>query len=229
MTTFPSEDFKQVFGKFDAVNLPPASGRTVHSTLPNTTVAPASTYNTTCANLDSGFYVNADAHSNEKVLANLPLGSITYGPTHSWPENIITTLPLPCSPVVNLTPAQQKHIDQQREKVLEDQKKSTTAIRYDSGKADWSLMPWEAVEEINKVLEFGAKKYAKHNWQQGEGFSYTRVLNSLLRHVFSYMRGEDLDPESGLSHMAHAGCNVLFILYYIKNKSRYKNDDRYVQ
>jgi hypothetical protein len=131
--------------------------------------------------------------------------------------------------VVNLTPAQQKHLDQQREKVLEDQKKSTTAIRYDSGKADWSLMPWEAVEEINKVLEFGAKKYAKHNWQQGEGFSYTRVLNSLLRHVFSYMRGEDLDPESGLSHMAHAGCNVLFILYYIKNKSRYKNDDRYVQ
>jgi hypothetical protein len=79
------------------------------------------------------------------------------------------------------------------------------------------------------VLEFGANKYAAHNWQQGEGFRYTRVLNSLLRHVFAYMRGEDLDPESGLSHMAHAGCNVLFILYYIKNKSRYKNDDRYVQ
>ena len=90
-------------------------------------------------------------------------------------------------------------------------------------------MPWEAVEEINKVLEFGANKYAAHNWQQGEGFRYTRVLNSLLRHVFAYMRGEDLDPESGLSHMAHAGCNVLFILYYIKNKSRYKNDDRHVQ
>lgn len=105
----------------------------------------------------------------------------------------------------------------------------STAIKHDSGKANWSLMPWEAVEEINKVLEFGANKYAAHNWQQGEGFRYTRVLNSLLRHVFSYMRGEDLDPESGLSHMAHAGCNVLFILYYIKNKSRYKNDDRYVQ
>ena len=105
----------------------------------------------------------------------------------------------------------------------------STAIKHDSGKANWSLMPWEAVEEINKVLEFGANKYAAHNWQQGEGFRYTRVLNSLLRHVFAYMRGEDLDPESGLSHMAHAGCNVLFILYYIKNKSRYKNDDRYVQ
>ena len=196
MTTFLSEDFKQVFGKFDAVNLPGASGRTVHSTVPNT--------------------------------ASLTLGSITYGPFRDWSPTIQPNT-VPYSPVVNLTPEQQKHLDQQREKVLEDQKKSTTAIRYDQGKADWSLMPWEAVEEINKVLEFGAKKYAAHNWQQGEGFKYTRVLNSLLRHVFAYMRGEDSDPESGLSHMAHAGCNVLFILYYIKNKSRYKNDDRYVQ
>ena len=196
MTTFLSEDFKQVFGEFGAVNLPGSSGCTVHSTLPNTTP--------------------------------LTLGSITYGPFRDWSPTIQPNT-VPYSPVVNLTPEQQKHLDQQREKVLEDQKKSTTAIRYDQGKADWSLMPWEAVEEINKVLEFGAKKYAAHNWQQGEGFKYTRVLNSLLRHVFAYMRGEDSDPESGLSHMAHAGCNVLFILYYIKNKSRYKNDDRYVQ
>ena len=100
------------------------------------------------------------------------------------------------------------------------------AIRYDTGKADWSLMPFEAVEEINKVLEFGANKYSAHNWKTGEGFKYTRVLNSLLRHVFAFMRGEDNDPESGLSHMAHAGCNVLFILYYLKHKARYVNDDR---
>ena len=102
-----------------------------------------------------------------------------------------------------------------------------TAVRYDSGKANWSLMPFEAVEEINKVLEFGAKKYAAHNWTEGTGFSYVRVLNSLLRHVFAFMRGEDNDPESGLSHMAHAGCNVLFLLYYIKHKDRYANDDRF--
>lgn len=100
------------------------------------------------------------------------------------------------------------------------------AIRYDTGKADWSLMPFEAVEEINKVLEFGAAKYSAHNWKTGEGFKYTRVLNSLLRHVFAFMRGEDNDPESGLSHMAHAGCNVLFILYYLKHKARYVNDNR---
>lgn len=107
--------------------------------------------------------------------------------------------------------------------------KVDVAIKHDSGKADWSLMPFEAVEEINKVLEFGAKKYAAHNWKQGGGFKYTRILNSLLRHIFAFMRGEDKDPESGLSHMAHAGCNILFILYYLKYKEKYSNDDRIIE
>ena len=102
----------------------------------------------------------------------------------------------------------------------------TVAVRHDEGKTNWSLMPFEALEEINKVLEFGANKYSANNWQEGTGFKYSRVLNSLLRHTFAFMRGEDKDPESGLSHMAHAGCNVLFILYYLKNKARYANDDR---
>lgn len=106
-------------------------------------------------------------------------------------------------------------------------KDSTVAVKFDSGKTDWSLMPFEAVEEINKVLEFGAKKYAAHNWTQGDGFRYTRVLNSLFRHLFAWSRGEDKDPESGLSHLAHAGCNIIFLLYYNRYKDRYNNDDRF--
>jgi hypothetical protein len=108
-----------------------------------------------------------------------------------------------------------------------DPKTEATAVKYDSGKTDWSLMPFEAVEEINKVLEFGARKYAAHNWTQGDGFRYTRVLSSLFRHLFAWSRGEDLDPESGLSHLAHAGCNVIFLIYYSKYKDRYNNDDRF--
>lgn len=103
---------------------------------------------------------------------------------------------------------------------------AATAIKYDSGKTDWSLMPFECIEEINKVLDFGAKKYAAHNWKTGTGFKYTRVLSSLLRHTFAWARGEDLDPESGLSHLSHMGCNVIFLIYYNKYKSRYSNDDR---
>lgn len=102
----------------------------------------------------------------------------------------------------------------------------TFAVKHDEGKTDWSLMPFEAIEEINKVLDFGAKKYAAHNWRTGSGFKYTRVLSSLLRHTFAWARGEDLDPESGLSHLAHMGCNVVFLIYYNKYKTQYNNDDR---
>lgn len=106
-------------------------------------------------------------------------------------------------------------------------KEATTPIKHDISKTDWSLVPMECVEDIVKVLEFGAKKYSANNWRTGEGFRYTRVLNSLIRHIFAWGRGEDLDPESGLSHLAHAGCNIIFLLYYTKHKDRYHNDDRF--
>lgn len=205
MTTFSQEDYKQVYGNFPAAS------------------TPATAYHTTSASPQG-----SDKNQRVKPSNILSKHATTYdNSTFVWPE-IQPDLVLR-EPIVRLSPAQEQQINAAKQKLLEDSKKDVTAIRYDAGKANWSLMPWEAVEDINKVLEFGAQKYVAHNWQQGEGFSYTRVLNSLVRHVFAFMRGEDLDPESGLSHMAHAGCNVLFLLYYTKNKTRYKNDDRYVQ
>ena len=103
------------------------------------------------------------------------------------------------------------------------------AIKHDDGKADWSLVPFESLEGMVKVLEFGANKYAGWNWTTNGGFSYTRVLRSCLRHIFAYMRGEDNDPESGLSHIHHAMCNLLFISHYIGNKEKYNKDDRQVR
>ena len=107
--------------------------------------------------------------------------------------------------------------------------KDTEAVKYDDGKADWSLVPFESLEGMVKVLEFGANKYAGWNWTTNGGFSYTRVLRSCLRHIFAYMRGEDNDPESGLSHIHHAMCNLLFISHYIGNKEKYNKDDRQVR
>lgn len=102
-----------------------------------------------------------------------------------------------------------------------------TAIKFDTGKADWALVPWDSIEEIVKVLEFGKTKYAAWNWSTGEGFTYTRVFNSSMRHLLAWVRGQDNDPETGLSHIAHLGCNVLFLMYFIKHKDKYTtNDDR---
>jgi len=103
------------------------------------------------------------------------------------------------------------------------------AVKFDEGKRDWSLLPYDSIEEIAKVLEFGKIKYAAWNWTEGGGFKYTRVFNASMRHLLAFMRGEDKDPDSGLSHIAHLGCNVLFLLHFILNKEKYNTcDDRRV-
>lgn len=103
---------------------------------------------------------------------------------------------------------------------------NNTAMKFDTGKLNWSLLPWDTLEEIIKVLEFGAGKYSPWNWAEGEGFKYSRLFNSSMRHFIAWFwKKEDNDPETGLSHMAHLGCNVLFLLHYILNGNKFKNND----
>lgn len=89
-------------------------------------------------------------------------------------------------------------------------------LRFDSGKVPLELLPTDALEEIAKVLEFGAKKYARRNWERG--MPWSKVVGPLLRHTFKWLRGEDNDPETGLNHMAHVGCNAVVLLAYILRK-----------
>lgn len=118
-------------------------------------------------------------------------------------------------------------IDETLEKIVKAEEQ-VKALRYNEGKLDWSLFPFDAAEEIVKVLEFGAKKYAGWNFTNGTGLSWVSTAKSLMRHLFAWMKGEDKDPESGLSHLGHIGCNVLFLLYYEKYKDKYGvSDDRF--
>lgn len=87
-------------------------------------------------------------------------------------------------------------------------------MKYDDGKPRMDLLlsgcP-NALEQVSQILTFGAQKYAAHSWQtvpQGED----RYLAALLRHLTAHSKGEKNDPESGMSHLAHAACNALFIL-----------------
>ena len=88
-------------------------------------------------------------------------------------------------------------------------------LRYNKEKLKWSLVDFESLEEMVKVLEFGAEKYEPDNWKRG--LPTLEICESLLRHVFAYMRGEDIDPESGRSHIGHILCNGMF-LSYMQNK-----------
>jgi hypothetical protein len=88
---------------------------------------------------------------------------------------------------------------------------AAVGMKFDGGKRDFTLLPWASVEEIVKVLEFGAQKYARDNWKQVEDAQH-RYTKAALRHLVAYTQGEVNDPESGLPHLAHLGCCVLFLL-----------------
>lgn len=83
-------------------------------------------------------------------------------------------------------------------------------VKADMGKLPHELLPFVALEQVSAVLAFGAKKYAAHRWRKIDKRS--RYFSATLRHLFAYAKGEDKDPESGLPHLAHAACSVLFLL-----------------
>lgn len=83
----------------------------------------------------------------------------------------------------------------------------------EAGKLKWDLLPIEAVSEIVKVMEFGAAKYGAFSWYD-EPTSYAERFASILRHVFAWWRGEARDPQSCGLHLAHAACQILFLITY---------------
>jgi hypothetical protein len=85
-----------------------------------------------------------------------------------------------------------------------------------------SLLPFQALAKISEVYGFGEKKYAAHNWRLG--YEWDKSLDALERHIGAFKDGEDNDPESGLSHIAHAGFHILTLLVFILNP-RYKRFD----
>ena len=98
-----------------------------------------------------------------------------------------------------------------------------SAMKFDGDKLPVNLLSTEALLQTAAVLKFGADKYHAHNWR--DGFAWSRPLAAAMRHIMAYNDGEDKDPESGLSHLAHAACCIMFLLEF--EKTHPNLDDRY--
>lgn len=85
-------------------------------------------------------------------------------------------------------------------------------VKFDQGKPRIDLFPPEALLGISEVLTYGAQKYADRNWEKG--MSWGRVFAAAMRHAWKWWWGEKLDPESGLPHLWHFGCGVVFLITY---------------
>ncbi len=94
--------------------------------------------------------------------------------------------------------------------------------KFDDGKLNYALMPWKPVDEIVRVLMFGAKKYGDNDWKQVID-ARRRYLSAAYRHINAYAEGEINDSESGFKHLAHAMCCLIFILWFDLNDKAQTN------
>ena len=86
-------------------------------------------------------------------------------------------------------------------------------VKHDAGKWRFSLLPIKPLRDVVSVLEFGASKYMPDNWKTVPD-ARERYFNACIRHVTAWWSGERRDSESGLPHLAHAICCLLFLLWF---------------
>jgi len=77
-----------------------------------------------------------------------------------------------------------------------------------------NLLPYEAVIEGIKAMEYGAKKYGPEQWRDVD-MERVDFLNALERHLLAYKSGEKLAEDSGVSHLGHiiANCAILLVKF----------------
>ena len=104
----------------------------------------------------------------------------------------------------------------------------TGGAKHSEGKIPYHLIPVDCLKYLGLVLQHGAKKYSERNWEKG--LSFSDVYRAALGHLMEFYDGNDLDggeDGSGLEHLGHALCSVMFLLHFKLNYSQYgKFDDR---
>lgn len=101
--------------------------------------------------------------------------------------------------------------------------------KIDGVKLPYELLPAKALHEVVQVLDFGASKYSPNGWRNLGKNDLPKLLGAALRHVFAYHLGEKNDKETGIDHLAHAVCDLMFIQelkYILKEKENGREEDK---
>ena len=106
--------------------------------------------------------------------------------------------------------------------VAASQNATTGGRKFDGGKLQYGLLPPQALKATVDVLTFGAQKYEPDNWKHVPD-SKRRYFDAAQRHLWAWKEGEQLDPESGKHHIAHALCCLMFL---IEHDTIYSVDDK---
>lgn len=94
--------------------------------------------------------------------------------------------------------------------------------RYNENKPKWSLIDFNSLIPVVRVMEMGIGKYGYNNWKKGR--SFTETWESAQRHSIEWKEVSSLDKESRINHLGHLIANAMFLLYMTENKPYF--DDR---
>jgi hypothetical protein len=97
-------------------------------------------------------------------------------------------------------------------------------LKYDQGKPDYSLLPPQPLEDLVRIYDYGVAKYARNNYLKG--IKYSRIFAAIMRHLWSWWRGTEIDKESGLRHLAHAAWGCFTLLEFTHRGTFTPFDDR---
>ncbi|QFP95433.1 hypothetical protein SEA_MAKAI_41 [Arthrobacter phage Makai] len=87
----------------------------------------------------------------------------------------------------------------------------------------YSLIPVGALATVAQLYGKGAEKYAAHNWRKG--YEWSKSYDALQRHASEFWKGVDLDPETGLPHLAAVVFHSLTLMTFMQEHPDF--DDRY--
>lgn len=110
---------------------------------------------------------------------------------------------------------------------MQEQVTGGPGVKSDVGKPRMDLIAPSALFALGRVLEIGARKYSDRNWEAGMPFG--RPFAAIMRHLWAWWNGEDRDPESGLSHLDHALCELMFLVEFEDRLNRYGKQEKYIQ
>jgi hypothetical protein len=97
------------------------------------------------------------------------------------------------------------------------EQKSNTSGKSDQGKVRTDLVIPDFILGVAEVRTFGTKKYGPDTWKDIPD-AVNRYYAATLRHLLAWRNGDTVDAESGLNHLKHVACNIMFLQELTKGK-----------
>lgn len=81
------------------------------------------------------------------------------------------------------------------------------------------LVPLTALAYIAAGMQEGARKYGSASWRDVPSVDLNQYVGATMRHLMAYADGEDIDPDSGNHHIAHAIASLAIMCELLESEN----------